>query len=330
MDIDVFQTRELPIVFRALRTALAPDGTLQPRERLFLETYARIVAWDLPRDELAPIAPERVWVDGAHPRKRLLQLSAIAVLLSRPVKEASLAFLEALAMHLGTYDPVIDAIKALRKGQYLKVRLIGMRRAMRAMFKEAYQAEGLPGMLRLFAAMWFKAPVNTKKLKNYKRLGLLAEGTLGREYWKFMTQEGFNFPGEPAGIPASVAYHDIAHVMTGHPATPLGEIQQGSFQGGNRREDGFFFIQFVILQFHHGVKITPQTFPTFDLFDPEKVLWAIHRGAQCNVDMTHQWNFWPLMTLPLAEARARVALLPKLPERSLASRRLELVHERIA
>jgi hypothetical protein len=27
---------------------------------------------------------------------------------------------------------------------------------------------------------------------------------------------------------------------------------------------------------------------------------------------THQWNFWPLMSLPLQEARAKVGLLPKL------------------
>jgi hypothetical protein len=47
-------------------------------------------------------------------------------------------------------------------------------------------------------------------------------------------------------------------------------------------------------------------------FDPKKVLWAIHRGAKCTVDMTHQWNFWPLMPLSLDEARAKCGLLPKL------------------
>jgi hypothetical protein len=28
--------------------------------------------------------------------------------------------------------------------------------------------------------------------------------------------------------------------------------------------------------------------------------------------MTHQWDFWPLMALPMAQARSRVGLLPKL------------------
>jgi ubiquinone biosynthesis protein Coq4 len=194
--------------------------------------------------------------------------------------------------------------------------MIAIRRAFKALIKEAYLSEGPMGVLRFFGAMFLKTSVNKDKLWNYKRLGLLPEGTLGREYWKHLTEVGFGFPGEPGGIADSVAYHDIGHVLAEHDTTPLGEIQQGSFQGGNRREDGFFFIQFVILQFHHGFKITPVAPPQVGNFDPEKVLWAIHRGANCNVDITHQWNFWPLMSMPLQEARAQVALLPKLTARA--------------
>lgn len=330
MDINVFSGQELPTVFRALRMALAPSTPLTQRERLFLDTYARIVGFPPLRQDPALIDAYDVHIEGAHQRKRLIQLAAIAVLVNHPVREESLEFLEDLGRHLKTHDSVIDVIRALHEGRRLKVRLLAMRRVMRVMLKEARQAEGFAGILRLLGAMWFKAPVNTATLKKYKGLGLLPEGTLGREYWKFMTQEGFNFPGEPAGIPATVAYHDVAHVLAGHPATPLGEIQQGSFQGGNRREDGFFFIQFAILQFHHGVALTPATVPTTGQYEPDKVLWAIHRGAQVNVDVTHQWNFWPLMTLPLQEARARIALLAKLQERVPVARRLELVNDQAA
>jgi hypothetical protein len=192
------------------------------------------------------------------------------------------------------------------------VRLLVMRRAMRVFLKEAYLAEGARGVARFACAMLFKASVNKDKHWHYKRLGLLPEGTLGREYWKHMTTVGFGFPGEPAGIADSVAYHDIGHVLGEHETTPLGEIQQGCFQGGNRREDGFLFVQFVVLHFHQGVRITPATPAQTGHFDPGKALWAIHRGASCTVDMTHQWNFWPLMSLPIDEARARCGLIPKL------------------
>jgi hypothetical protein len=100
---------------------------------------------------------------------------------------------------------------------------------------------------------------------------------------------------------------------------PLAEIQQGSFQGGNRRNDGFFFIQFVILQFHHGIRLTPIAKPEVGYFDPETVLWAIHRGASCKVDVTHDWNHRPLMTLGLEEARREIGLLPKLEAFSSAA-----------
>jgi hypothetical protein len=228
------------------------------------------------------------------------------------VRADSVRYLRTLSRQMFVEDAVVDVVEALHAGKLLKVRLLAMRRAFSALAREAFRAEGLRGVLRFFGALFFKTPVNKDKLWDYKRLGLLPEGTLGREYWRHLTEVGIGFPGEPGGIADSVAYHDIAHVLAEHDTTAAGEIQQGSFQGGNRREDGFFFIQFVVLQFHHGVRITPVAPPTYGNFDPAKVLWAIYRGSRCNVDLTHQWNFWPLMKLSLEEARARIGLLPKL------------------
>jgi hypothetical protein len=312
MDIDVFPSKELPTVFRVLRTALRPQGLLEARERLFLDTYARINGLALAGADPRPVSPEEVEIEGTHQRKRLIQLAAVAALLNSPMNPGSVGFVRDLSRHLGAYDPVLDILSALDKRQLLKVKLLARRRAFKALAKEAYQAEGVVGVFRFFGALFLGTSVNKDKLWSYKRLGLLPEGTLGREYWKHLTEVGFGFPGEPGGIADTIAYHDIAHVLAEHDTTPLGEIQQGSFQGGNRREDGFFFVQFVILHFHHGIQITPAAPAETGNFDPRKVLWAIHRGAKCSVDMTHQWNFWPLMPLTLEEARAKCGLLPKL------------------
>jgi hypothetical protein len=311
MDIDVFHPEELPAVFRVLRTALRPEGLLEPRERLFLDTYARINGLALAGADPLPIRAEDLQIEGAHQRKRLIQLAAMAALLTSPVDSGAVRFIRDVSRHLGAYDPVL-VLSALDKRQFLTVKLLARRRAFKALAKEAYQAEGLIGVFRFFGALFLGSSVNKDKLWNYKRLGLLPEGTLGREYWKHLTEVGFGFPGEPGGIADSVAYHDIAHVLAEHDTTPLGEIQQGSFQGGNRRDDGFFFVQFVLLHFHHGIQVTPVAPAETGNFDPKKVLWAIHRGAKCTVDMTHQWDFWPLMNLTLEEARAKCGLLPKL------------------
>ena len=68
MDIDVYSRQELDTVFRVLRTALRPAGALEPRERRFLETYARITGYHLmPTDPLAlaPVARPS-WRLGDH------------------------------------------------------------------------------------------------------------------------------------------------------------------------------------------------------------------------------------------------------------------------
>src|SRR5690242_2362517 len=313
MDIAVFSRSDMPTVMRTLRTALRPDGALDARERLFVDTYARIAGW--PRGGAVPTAlhPDDVTIVDARSRKRLLQLSALAVMHAYPMRRDSFDFLKALARRLYLRDSVIDAIDAVLKGRRLQARIVTMRRGFRVFLKEAHRAEGLAGVARFLGAMLLKATVNKDRMWGYKRLGLLPDGTLGREFFRHMTSVGFAFPGEPRGIPDSIAYHDVIHVLAGHPTTPGGEIQQASFQAGNRREDGFFFVQMAVLHFHQGVTVTPATPATTGLFEPDKVLWAIHRGAQCNVDMTHGWDFWPLMPLPLDQARARCGLLPKRP-----------------
>jgi hypothetical protein len=312
MDIDVFAPHQFPLVLRTLRTALRPTGALDARERLFLDTYARICRFERAGDDPLPVSPTEVTIEGAHRRKRLVQLAAVAVLHAQPMRPSAFAFLQGLSRQLATHDSAIDAIAAVLCGRRLKARLLTMRRGLRVMLKEAYTAEGPMGVLRFAGALAFGLSVNKDKVWDYKRLGLLPEGTLGRAYWSHMMHVGFGFPGEREGIPDSVAYHDVLHVLADHETTPHGEIQQGAFQAGNRREDGFFFLQMVLLQFHQGVQVTPVTPGFSGHFNPDLVLWAIHRGAMCKVDMTHQWNFWPLMALPIDEARARVGLLAKL------------------
>jgi hypothetical protein len=313
MEIRIYEPKELNHVLRVLRTALRPAGPLEPAEARFLETWSRI-ADAPPRDgpEPAPIKPADVRIDGAHRRKRLVQLAAVAALLSHPVRADSARFVRDLAEALGVEEPVIPVLAALASGRTMAARVLTLRRMMKAMLKEAWLAEGLAGLVRFLAGVLLRARVNTDNLWSHKRLGLLPEGTLGRQYWAHMTRLGYGMPGESGGIPESVAYHDVGHVLAGHDTTPAGEILQGCFQGGNRREDGFFFIQFAILQFHQGVRLTPVAKPEVGYFEPAKVLWAIHRGASMAVDITHQWDYWPLMPLTLDEARRQCSLLPAL------------------
>jgi len=312
MDIDVFEPEELDTVFRVLRAALSPRLPLNSAEKAFLGTYARIVGYRFGPPGPQPIPMHEVRIEGAHQRKRLVQLAALAAHVSSPPRPSAVAFVRKLSRHLGVKESAVDVLEALVDARHGKVRFLVMKRMMGIVLTEARRAEGSLGSLRFLAALFLRVAVNKDKLWRYKRLGLLPEGTLGREFWKHLTSRGFSFPGEPGGIPDAGAYHDVGHVLAGNDTTPLGEIQQASFQAGNRRDDGFAFVQFGILQFHHGVRQTPIAPAEYGHFDPEKVLWEIHRGAKCGMDITHQWDFWPLMALPIEEARARCGLLPRL------------------
>src|SRR5262245_68816 len=102
MDIAVFASRELPTVFRVLRTVLAPREVLLPHEQLFLDTYAKITGYALPEGGPQLISPQAVEIEGSHQRKRLIQLAGMAALLSRPVKPCSALYLRMLSRQLGT------------------------------------------------------------------------------------------------------------------------------------------------------------------------------------------------------------------------------------
>lgn len=311
MDLNVFQENEKQTVFSVLYSILNFSPEVDPDNQEFIETLKCIL--DCPNISTTPLLEiKSINISSPHARVRLIQLSILAALLSRPVKKEAVNSVQLLADHLEVNESATRVLKAVHNGQHLKARILTMRRGLSAFIKEAYATEGIMGIARFFLSLFFKVRVNTDSTSRYKRLGLLPEGTLGREYWKHMTELGFSFPGEKNGIPITVAYHDVSHVLNGYGTTPEGEIQQAAFQAGSRKEDGFFFVLFGILQFHHGIRLTPVARAEVGYFNPKKVIWALHRGAQCHVDVTHKWNYWPLMPLNLEEARNACAIIPKL------------------
>ena len=142
----------------------------------------------------------------------------------------------------------------------------------------------------------------------YKQLGLCAEGTLGREFWEHCTKNKFSMPGEKGGIPERLVFHDFGHVLAGYDTRPESEIQQGAFQGGFVRQDGFAFLMFAIIQFHLGQKITPVTDGRTGLFDVPKVLRAAHRGASCKVDLSDRWDPFAVADVPVERLRAEYGI----------------------
>src|SRR5262249_31831434 len=114
-------------------------------------------------------------------------------------------------------------------------------------------------------------------VRRYNDLGRLPEGTLGRAYWRFVVDNDLWFPGEGIVAEAGV-WHDLSHVLAGYGTEPEGEVQVVSFIAGYRREDPFFWLFTIALQFHLGVRVSPYSPPGRGYFEPERVIGALRRG----------------------------------------------------
>jgi tellurite resistance protein len=310
MDLVVLDEKEVPYALRALRNVVASNGTVTPAERRFIEVIAELHGTTVDVASLTTIAPGEVAevIVEPHRRKRVVQLAAIAAMVEGDVTSAEVASVRQLAAALGVEEAALKVLDEISADHRLLTRFDMMRRMMGKVGGRAYREEGFAGIRKMLAPL--TGAEDSKVAWRYKSLGLLPEGTLGRAFWEHCTKNRFNVPGEKGGIPERLVFHDFGHVLAGYGTRPEDEIQQGAFQGGFIREDGFAFLMFVVIQFHLGVKVTPVTDGRTGLFDVPKVLHAAQRGAACTVDLSHGWDPFAVADAPLDQIRAEYRIPP--------------------
>jgi hypothetical protein len=147
----------------------------------------------------------------------------------------------------------------------------------------------------------------------FATLGELQAGSFGRAYFTHCRGNGFAFPGERGGFPYAGAYHDMTHVLSGYGITPEGEPLLGGLMSGFERTNPFYVVLLTALLWGAGINVTPLSQPrqTGTLAQDglaEQFITAIERGGRVNTDLSDNWDFWPLMPLPLDEARARLVI----------------------
>src|SRR6266496_2243190 len=239
MDLVVLGQKETPFALRALRDVVASNGTITAAERRFIEVIAELHGAKVDVDSLPSVAPGEVAeaITEPHQRKRIVQLATIAAMVEGDVTAAEAAAVKRLAAALKVDEASLKVLDELAAEHVLLTRFDMMRRIMGRVGSRAYQEEGLAGIRKMIAP--FTGAEDAGVAWRYKQLGLLPEGTLGREFWEHCTKNRFAVPGEKGGIPERLVFHDFGHVLAGYDTTPEGEIQQGAFQGGFVREDGF-------------------------------------------------------------------------------------------
>jgi ubiquinone biosynthesis protein Coq4 len=310
MDLVVLNETETPFALRALRGVVASNGTITPAERRFIEVVAELHGTSVDVGSLQSVEPGEVAevIGQPHQRKRVVQLAAIAAMVEGDVTSEGAAAVKQLAAALDVEEAALRVLDSIAGDHRLLTRFDMMRRIMGKYGTKAYKEEGFAGVRKMMAM--FGAGGDPQVAWKYKQLGLLPEGTLGREFWEHCTKNRFSVPGEKGGIPERMVFHDFGHVLAGYDTRPESEIQQGAFQGGFVREDGFAFLMFVIIQFHLGMKVTPITDGFVGLFDVAKVLRAAQRGAACKVDLSDGWDPFAVADAPLEQLRAEYGIPP--------------------
>jgi hypothetical protein len=305
MDLAIFTQPELSVAVRALKWVALAEGALGPAPRQLFSVLAELHGASVDADALEPMKPAEVAlaIPDPHHKKRLVQFALVTALASGEVSPQKEARVSELAAALAIPERGLKVLHDLVQGSVLLTRFELARRFLPRFVGAAYAEEGVAGLRKLVEPI-LKGSEDPELAFRYKRLGLLPEGSFGRAYWEHCTSRGFVFPGERGGIPERMAFHDFGHVLSGYDTDPQGEIQQGAFQAGFVRNDGFVFLLFAIVHFHMGVQITPIAKPQRGLFDVPRVIRATARGAACKVDLSDHWTPWEVVARPLEEVRA--------------------------
>jgi hypothetical protein len=292
-------------LLRALKTVALANGELADLERDLLEAARVLLAPADPHalDELAPIAPAELAAEVASPAARLgvLQACLLMAVADGDASKDEWAVLHGYRDALGVDEPRMTVFEHLAKGRRNLAQVEMLRRLAGPVLKKAYERRGLLGLYRFVRNAKGKLEEDRALAWRYRKLGLLPEGTLGREYWKYSRQNEFAFPGEITGPDEMVVNHDLIHVLTGYGTDPASEFEAGAFTAGVSRQDPYSFLFFVMLQFHMGMKLSPVGTSERGYFPPARLLAALDRGAACTVDLTAGWDHWMVIERPVAE-----------------------------
>ena len=136
-------------------------------------------------------------------------------------------------------------------------------------------------------------------------------GTLGREYHDSLVANEFTFPGEKGSGPEFIAFHDMTHVLGDYGTSPAEEVLIGFFSAGFRRENPMTFALLVMLQLHLGYVTVPGQPNHEGFFEPRGAVAALRRGSAVTVDLSGDWEYWPVIDRPVAELRQEYGIAPR-------------------
>lgn len=296
------------LLLRAMRAVALADGPATPKEQSLLDVARdalRVDAegtLDLDAPELLELSP--------HERERVVQAMLLMAIMDGEGSGAEATLVEKVADRLGVHDARVANLRQLAEGRVRWMRFDLTRKgyAKDELLRTA-RAEGVRGLYRTFGPIVGLAgdPLLAQK---YIALGELPEGTVGRAYFDLITQNDLSFPGEHDGLGERGMWHDMIHVIGGYPVDPIGEAEVVAFMAGFRKDDPFFWLFTVALQFQVGLVISPFAPGVPDQIDPRRFVLHNRRGSLVKTDLSVDWRFEDDYARPLEDVRREHHVVP--------------------
>jgi len=160
-----------------------------------------------------------------------------------------------------------------------------------------------------------------EELMRWEALSNLPDGSLGKGLWSFYKKRGFVFPGTAGGCNSAVAHHDWIHVLTDYDSDGVGEIEVAAFSAMATSSDSPVMNFLGVLSIFQGgllkslvASANPHLGHDLEISDGmERVVDALQRGRECNVDLIEGMNFFEYADRPLDTLRIEWNIVPKAP-----------------
>jgi tellurite resistance protein len=299
------------LMLRAMRAVGVADGVFRAEERGWLESARDALALEGDVEAITPLTIDEARALDLAPseREHVIQSMILTAIIDGELTESEAAVVTAFADALSVEEPRARNLAQLAHGRALAMKWDLTRKGYaRDEFFRTAREEGFHGLYNTFGPI-VGVGRDADVARKYNDLGKRPLGTLGRAYWEFIVQNDLSFPGEKGGLGERGVWHDMIHVMGGYPITPVGEAEVVAFMAGFRREDPFFWLFTVVLQFQIGLRISPFAPGVPHQIDPKSFARHHERGTHVLVDLSRDWDFRRDLDRPLADLRRELGVI---------------------
>jgi hypothetical protein len=301
---------EKTTLLRAMRAVALADGTETPKERALLEVAREALGLATSIDDLSPLSPEGLGGLSKTSGERVVQTMILMTIMDGAGAKSEAELVASFAAALGVDDARVGNLRQLADDRIRYMRFDLTRKGYaRVELERTAKEEGLAGIYKTFGPLLGLAQ-DPDLARKYIAFGEKPVGTVGRAYFDLIAKNDLSFPGEAGGLAERGLWHDMLHVIGGYAVDPVGEAEVVAFMAGFRKEDPFFWLFTVALQFQVGLVISPFAPGVPDMIDPRRFVLHNKRGSMVNADLSTEWSFHDDWDLPLAEVRARYNVVP--------------------